>query len=178
MTWSKLKSINEWSQQELYNPPGTRSRPPCTLEARLLSQCATREKKLKYTKNKTSPAVHLQTYSNQVKVLMKLDLQITSEKWKCSVSRPLTVSKLLFPSMLWPPRGWLAWFLLIGVGGPRDALSFRGAEIAAKTTTSDKTFEWVASISKKTNWRDCLALSKYRRTTEIRLAGTQTYCIL
>lgn len=107
---------------------------------------------------------------------MKLDLQITSEKWKCSVSRLLTVSKLLFPSMLWPPRGWLAWFLLIGVGGPRDALSFRGAEIAAKTTTSDKTFEWVeeASISKKTNWRDCLALSnQYRRTTEIRLAGTQ-----
>lgn len=43
----------------------------------------------------------------------------------------LTLSKPLFPSRLWPTRGWLAWFLLMGVGGPREALSRSGAAMAA-----------------------------------------------
>lgn len=31
----------------------------------------------------------------------------------------------------------------MGVGGPREALSFRGAEIAAKTTTGDIALKWI-----------------------------------
>lgn len=44
----------------------------------------------------------------------------------------LTLSNPLLPSKLCPTLGWLAWFLLMGVGGPLEAFSFSGAEIAAE----------------------------------------------
>lgn len=69
--------------------------------------------------------------------------------------RTLTLSKLLFPSRLWPTRGWLAWFLLMGVGGPLVAFSFRGAEMAVKTIQRRQKqqgrFSCLASFKNKAN---------------------------